>query len=290
MRESRGDRLFKVFTIFIVVIITATCLFPFLYIVSVSFSNKTAVMRSEVFLWPVDFDLSAYKSVFGNRSLMTSMWFTIGLTLVHTVICLVMTVLCAYPLSKPELKWKAPILLYILFTMYFSGGMIPGYLNIKELGLLDTFWVLILPGCLSTYNMILMKSFFQAMPREIEESAYVDGANDAVVLVRIVLPLSKAMLATIALFYAVGRWNGFMDALLYINDGDMYTIQLRLRQLIQSSQVSTLIEDIPEMKEDVIAETVKAACLVFSMIPVMVIYPWLQKYFVKGVMIGSVKG
>ena len=172
-----------------------------------------------------------------------------------------------------------------MFTMYFSGGMIPSYINIKNLKLLNTFWALILPGCLSTYNMILMKSFFQSMPKEIEESAFVDGANDAVVLVRIILPLSKAMLATIALFYAVGRWNGFMDALLYIIDEKMYTIQVRLRQLIQSSQVSALMEDIPEIKSDVIAETIKAACLVFSMIPVMILYPWLQKYFVKGVMV-----
>ena len=290
MKESRGDRAFKALTVLIVVLIAASCFFPFMYIVSVSFSSKTAVLRSEVFLFPVDFDLSAYKAVFNNRALMTSMWFTIGLTLVHTVICVVMTILCAYPLSKPDLRLKTPLLLYIMFTMYFSGGMIPSYLNIKELGLIDSFWVLILPGCLSTYNMILMKSFFQSMPREIEESAYVDGANDTVVLVKIILPLSKAMLATIALFYAVGRWNGFMDALLYINDGDMYTIQLRLRQLIQSSQVSSLIEDIPEMKSNVIGETIKAACLIFSMIPVMIIYPWLQKYFVKGVMIGSVKG
>ena len=290
MRESRGDRAFKALTIFIVLVIAASCLFPFMYIVSVSFSNKTAVLRGEVFLLPVDLDLSAYKAVFNNRALMTAMWFTIGLTILHTIICVIMTILCAYPLSKQELRFKTPLLLYIMFTMYFGGGMIPTYLNIKELGLIDSFWVLILPGCLSTYNMILMKSFFTAMPREIEESAYVDGANDTVVLVQIILPLSKAMLATIALFYAVGRWNGFMDALLYINDGDMYTIQIRLRQLIQSSQVSALIEDIPEMKENVIGETVKAACLIFSMIPVMIIYPWLQKYFVKGVMIGSVKG
>lgn len=290
MRESRSDRSFKAFTVFIVILITATCLFPFLYIISVSFSSKTAVLRGVVSLWPVDFDLSAYISVFNNRALMASMWFTIGLTAVHTIVCVTMTILCAYPLSKPELKLKVPLLLFVMFTMYFSGGMIPGYINIKELGLIDTFWALVLPGCLSTYNMILMKSFFQSIPREMEESAFVDGANDAMVLVKIVLPLSKAMLATIALFYAVGRWNGFMDALLYIHDGDMYTIQLRLRQLIQASQVSSLIEDIPEMKEAVIAETIKAACLVFSMIPVMIIYPWLQKYFVKGVMIGSVKG
>ena len=284
------DKVFKIVTISVVVIIAACCLFPFLHILAISFSNKTSVIRGDVLLWPVNFDLSAYKAVFTNKGLIDSMWFSLLLTAVYTVFALVMTVLCAYPLSRPGLKFKSPILLYILFTMYFSGGMIPGYLNIKSLGLLDTFWVLVFPTVLSTYNMILMKSFFQSMPRELEESAYVDGANDLVVLIKIVLPLSKAMLATIALFYAVSRWNGFMDAILYINDESMYTIQLRLRQLIQSSQVSSMMEEIPEMKDDLIAETIKAACMVFSMIPVMIIYPWLQKYFVKGVMIGSVKG
>ena len=284
------DKVFKVFTITVVVLIAACCLFPFLHVLAVSFSNKTAVIRGEVLLWPINFDLSAYKAVFNNKGLMDSMWFTLFLTVVYTLLSLVITVLCAYPLSRPDLKFKSPLLLYILFTMYFSGGMIPGYLNIKSLGLLDTFWVLVLPGMLSTYNMILMKSFFQSMPRELEESAYVDGANDLIVLVKITLPLSKAMLATIALFYVVSRWNGFMDAILYINDESMYTIQLRLRQLIQASQVSSMMEEIPEMKENLIAETIKASCLVFSMIPVMIIYPWLQKYFVKGVMIGSVKG
>ena len=284
------DKVFKIVTIAVVVIIAACCLFPFLHILAISFSNKTAVIRGDVLLWPVNFDLSAYKAVFTNKGLMDSMWFSLLLTAVYTVFALVMTILCAYPLSRPGLKFKSPILLYILFTMYFSGGMIPSYLNIKSLGLLDTFWVLVFPTVLSTYNMILMKSFFQSMPRELEESAYVDGANDLVVLIKIVLPLSKAMLATIALFYAVSRWNGFMDAILYINDESMYTIQLRLRQLIQSSQVSSMMEEIPEMKDDLVAETIKAGCMVFSMIPVMIIYPWLQKYFVKGVMIGSLKG
>lgn len=284
------DKVFKIITISVVVIIAACCLFPFLHVLAVSFSDKTAVIRGEVLLWPQSFKLSAYKAVFNNKGLMDSMWFTLILTVVYTVFSLIMTILCAYPLSYPGLKFKSPILLYILFTMYFSGGMIPGYLNIKSLGLLDTFWVLVFPTMLSTYNMILMKSFFQAMPRELEESAYVDGANDFVILIRIVLPLSKAMLATIALFYAVSRWNGFMDAILYINDESMYTIQLRLRQMIQASQVSSMMEEIPEMKADLIAETIKAACMAFSMIPVMIVYPWLQKYFVKGVMIGSVKG
>ena len=244
------DKVFKVITISVVVIIAACCLFPFLHVLAVSFSDKTAVIRGEVLLWPQSFKLSAYKAVFNNKGLMDSMWFTLILTVVYTVFSLIMTILCAYPLSYPGLKFKSPILLYILFTMYFSGGMIPGYLNIKSLGLLDTFWVLVFPTVLSTYNMILMKSFFQAMPRELEESAYVDGANDFVVLIRIVLPLSK----------------------------------------IQASQVSSMMEEIPEMKADLIAETIKAACMAFSMIPVMIVYPWLQKYFVKGVMIGSVKG
>ena len=290
MKESIGDRIFKAITVMIVVFVAVCCLLPFLYIIAVSFSDKNAVLRNEVFLWPVHYDLTAYQSIFRNQSLVRSMWFTIVITIIYTLISILITVLCAYPLSRPHLKLKKPLLIYVLFTMYFSGGMIPEYVNIKNLGLLDTAWALILPGCLSTYNMILVKSFFQNIPREVEESASIDGANDLVILVRIVLPLSKAMLATIALFYAVSRWNGFMDSLLYVTKESMYTLQVRLRQLIQSSQVTEFKEDIPQNKEKVIAETIKAACMVFSMIPVMVLYPWLQKYFVKGVMIGSVKG
>lgn len=290
MLVTKGDKVFKAFTVTVVVLLALSCLMPFLYIMSVSFSSKGAVLRGEVFLWPVDFDLSAYTAVFNNYSLVRSMWFTIFLTIIYTLVCLVMTILCAYPLSKQDLYFKKPILLFILFTMYFSGGMIPEYLNIKSLSLLDTFWVLVLPGCLSTYNMIILKSFFQAMTPSLEEAARIDGASERQVLTLIILPLSKAALATIALFYAVSRWNGFMDSLLYVNRSDMYTIQYRLRQLIQENRATALIEDIPEQKENIIAETVKAGCLVFSMIPVILVYPWLQKYFVKGVMIGSVKG
>lgn len=290
MRESGSDRIFKGFTVAVVLLVTLSCLLPFLYIFAMSFSNKNAVLRNEVFLWPVDFDLTAYKAVFNSSSLMHSMWFSLGLTVVYTCVSLFMTVLCAYPLSRSHLVMKKPLLIYVLITMYFSGGMIPIFLNIRDLGLLDNFWALVLPSCLSTYNMILMRSFFYAMPKELEESAFVDGATDLTVLVRIILPLSKAMLATIGLFYAVSRWNGFMDSLLYINKESMFTIQVRLRQLIQSSQVSQLMEDIPEYKNDLISETIKSACLVFSMIPVLMLYPWLQRYFVKGVMIGSVKG
>ena len=290
MRESANDRAFSVFAMAVIVLVALACLLPFLYIIAVSFSHKTAVLRNEVFLWPVHFDLTAYQAIFRNSALMNSMWFSLRLTAVYTLVSLVMTVLCAYPLSRTHLVMKKPLMVYVLITMYFSGGMIPIFLNIRDLGLLDTPWALILPGCLSTYNMILMRSFFVAMPKELEESAFVDGASDLTVLLRIILPLSKATLATIGLFYAVSRWNGFMDSLLYINKESMYTIQVRLRQIIQSSQVTQFMEDIPEYRNDLISETIKCACLVFSMLPVLALYPWLQKYFVKGVMIGSVKG
>jgi putative aldouronate transport system permease protein len=290
VKETRIDRVFLAAVVTVVLLVTLSCLLPFLYIAAMSFSNKNAVLRNEVFLWPVQFDLTAYRAVFNSSALMRSMWFTLGLTVVYTVICLVMTVICAYPLSRKNLIGRRLLLVYVMVTMYFSGGMIPIFLNIRDLGLLDSFWALVLPGCLSTYNMILMRSFFHSLPAELEESAFVDGANDLTVLIRIILPLSKAALATIGLFYAVGRWNGFMDSLLYINKESMYTIQVRLRQLIQSSQVTALMEDIPEYKNELISETIKSACLVFSMIPVMALYPWLQRYFVKGVMIGSVKG
>ena len=289
--KTVGDRIFDVINCIVLTILALVMLYPLLYVVFCSFSDADQLTaHTGLLFWPVGYSLKAYESVLSNYYILTGYRNTVFILLLGVPTNLILTTLGAFVLSRRELEFRRPFMLLIMFTMYFSGGMIPGYLNIKSLGLLDTFWVLVFPTVLSTYNMILMKSFFQSMPRELEESAYVDGANDLVVLIKIVLPLSKAMLATIALFYAVSRWNGFMDAILYINDESMYTIQLRLRQLIQSSQVSSMMEEIPEMKEDLIAETIKAACMVFSMIPVMIIYPWLQKYFVKGVMIGSVKG
>ena len=204
---------------------------------------------------------------------------------------MVMTILCAYPLSRTDLKFRQPLMLFFMFTMYFTGGMIPAYLNISNLGLMGSFWSLVLPISISTYNMILMKTFFGSLPKALEESAYIDGANDALILVRIILPLSKAMMATLALFYAVSRWNGFSDALLYINEESKFPLQLRLRQIITAySAADEMINDTPEAKAVLVADTIKSACLIFSMVPIMLVYPWLQKYFVKGVMIGSVKG
>ncbi|MBR0463615.1 MAG: carbohydrate ABC transporter permease [Clostridia bacterium] len=290
IQQTHSDTIFISIVLIFIIILVFLCLFPFLNIVSVSLSSRGAVMSNGVGLWPVEFDITAYKVVFNNHLMVRSLWFTILLTVVFVGLTMGMTVMTAYPLARKDLKGRNIILLYIIFTMYFSGGMIPGYLNIKELGLLNSFWSLVLPGLISTYNMILMKTFFSSLPEELEESARIDGAGEFTILVRIILPLSKAMLATIALFYAVSRWNGFSDSVLYINDSRMYTLQLRLRQIVALNQSDEMINDTPEAKASLIPETVKAACLVFSMLPILVIYPWLQKYFVKGVMIGSVKG
>jgi len=291
IRESRGDRIFKFFVVCLVVLLALVCLFPFLNIVAVSMSSKNMVMAGKVYFWPKELDFAAYNAVFTNVKMWRSLLFTIVLTVVFVGITLVMTCLCAYPLARTDLKFRQPLLLFVMFTMYFTGGMIPHYLNISNLGLMGSFWSLVLPGAISTYNMILMKTYFGSLPKALEESAYIDGANDGVILIRIILPLSKAMLATIALFYAVSRWNGFSDALLYINDENKFPLQLRLRQIItNNSATDEMINDTPEAKATMVAETIKSACLVFSMVPILLVYPWLQKYFVKGVMIGSVKG
>lgn len=291
IKESRGDQAFKIGVVIVVIIIAFLCLMPFLNIVSISMSSKNAVLAGEVYFWPKDLDFSAYGVVFTNVKMWRSLFFTIVLTVVSVVVSMVMTILCAYPLARTDLKFRQPLLLFFMFTMYFTGGMIPAYLNISNLGLMGSFWSLVLPISISTYNMILMKTFFGSLPKALEESAYIDGANDAVILVRIILPLSKAMMATLALFYAVSRWNGFSDALLYINDEDKYPLQLRLRQIITAySAADEMINDTPEAKAVLVADTIKSACLVFSMVPILLVYPWLQKYFVKGVMIGSVKG
>ncbi|MGI6691137.1 MAG: carbohydrate ABC transporter permease [Christensenellales bacterium] len=247
-------------------------------------------MAGRVAFWPIEFNTLAYQAVFNNHLMVQALWFTILLTFVYTALSLLMTVLCAYPLSRKDLKGRSVLLVYIVFTMYFNGGMIPEYLNIKELGLINNFWSLVLPGLISTYNMILMKTYFQNLPIELEESARVDGASDTRIMLSIILPLSKATLATIALFYAVARWNNFSDSLLYINDAKMYTLQLRLRQIISENQCDEIIHDSVEIQNHLVPETIKAACLIFSMVPILLVYPWLQKYFVKGVVIGSIKG
>jgi len=276
----------------IILIISMTCLLPFLNVAATSLSSKSAILSGKVSFWPVEIDTRAYKAIFADPAMMRSLVFTVIITVVYTVFSMLLTILMAYPLTKKRLKGRKFFNFMALFTMYFSGGTIPLYLNIKELGLLDTPWALILPGMLSTYNMIILKSFFSALPGELEEAAIIDGANDFQILIRVYLPLSMASLATLTLFYAVGKWNSFQDALYYINTKAYQPLQLKLYHLIKGSQAvdiaameggtSTLATDI--------SESIEPASIIFATLPILVVYPFVQRYFVSGVTIGAIKG
>jgi len=291
IRESLGDNILKTFVYAMVILLSLACLLPLLNVLASSFSSVESLNAGKVTFWPIGFNVDAYTTIMENGQLMRSMLFSLRITFVHVVFTLVMTVLCAYPLSHKDLVGKSVIWPFILFTMYFGGGMIPHYILIRDLNMINTMWSLIIPGLISTYNMILMRSFFSSIPEALREAAIVDGANDATTLVRIILPLSKSMLATIALFYAVGRWNGVQDGMIYINDPSKYILQVRLKNIIISSTALTELMQEGQSNQTILqTQQVRSAALVFSLIPVMIVYPFLQKYFVKGVMIGSVKG
>ena len=276
----------------IIVLISMTCLLPFVNVAANSLSSKSAILAGKVTFWPVGWDFNAYKAIFADPAMVRSMFYTVGITVVYTTFSMIMTVLMAYPLTKKRLAGRKFFNTMALFTMYFSGGTIPIYLNIKELGLLDTPWALILPGMLSTYNMIILKSFFSALPGELEEAAIIDGANDFLVLIKIYLPLSMASLATLTLFYAVGKWNSFQDALYYIQNKAYQPLQLKLYHIIKGSQAV----DIAQMEGGTsslateISESIQPATIIFATLPILVVYPFVQRYFVKGVTIGAVKG
>jgi len=291
IRESLGDNILKTFVYAMVILLSLACLLPLLNVLASSFSSVESLNAGKVTFWPIGFNVDAYTTIMENGQLMRSMLFSLRITFVHVVFTLVMTVLCAYPLSHKDLVGKSVIWPFILFTMYFGGGMIPHYILIRDLNMINTMWSLIIPGLISTYNMILMRSFFSSIPEALREAAIVDGANDATTLVKIILPLSKSMLATIALFYAVGRWNGVQDGMIYINDPSKYILQVRLKNIIISSTALTELMQEGQNNQTILqTQQVRSAALVFSLIPVMIVYPFLQKYFVKGVMIGSVKG
>jgi len=268
------------------------CLLPFVNVIATSLSSKAAILKGEVGFWPVEFTTLAYEAIFNDTSMMRSLWYTVFITVAYTAIAMVLTILMAYPLTKKRLKGRKFFNLLALFTMYFSGGTIPIYLNIKDLGLLDTPWALIIPGALSTYNMIILKSFFTALPESLEEAATIDGANDFQILLRIYLPLSLASLATLTLFYAVGKWNSFQDALYYITKRDLQPLQLKLYNLIKGSQAVdvTMMEGGASTVATNISESIESATIIFATLPILVVYPFVQRYFVSGVTIGAIKG
>jgi len=276
----------------IIVLVSLTCLLPFVNMLAISLSSKSAILRGDVGFWPVEMEFTAYKAIFADASMIRSLFFTVGITVAYTALAMVMTVLMAYPLTKQRLRGRGFFSFLALFTMYFSGGTIPIYLNIKSLGLLDTPWSLILPGMLSTYNMIILKSFFAALPKELEEAAFIDGANDFQVLLQMYLPLSMASIATLTLFYAVGKWNSFQDALYYISTKAYQPLQLKLYHIIKGSQAVDIaaMEGGSSAVASSVSESIEPATIIFATLPILVVYPFVQRYFVSGVTIGAIKG
>lgn len=283
-----SGRLLDAVIIGLISIAGVLCLVPMLHILALSLSGNSAILAGKVTLIPMEMDLTAYKTVFGNAQMLRSLAFTIFLVLLFTVISMAMTIMAAYPLTKSHLKGRNGFLLMIVITMFFSGGMIPDYLLIKNLNLLDSVWALVLPGAVNAFYLLIIKTFFSSIPLELEESARMDGASSYRVLFSVVLPLSLPVLATLSLFYAVGRWNGFMDALLYITNADLFPLQLRLYEMVMNSQVTDIAEGLSTTPP--VPESLKAASIMFATIPILLVYPWLQRYFVSGMMIGAVKG
>ncbi|NOU94792.1 ABC transporter permease subunit [Paenibacillus sp. LMG 31456] len=290
MKASLNNRLIDTFIILVVTLASFLCLVPILHLASVSLSSNAAIISNKVTLFPVEWSTTAYRMVLSDGRMISSLLFTILLVVVFTVICMVMTICAAYPLTKKKLKGRDFCLLMILFTMFFSGGLIPEYLLVKSLKLTNTIWALVLPGMVNAFYLIILKSFFSSIPEELEESARMDGSSHFGTLIRIVLPLSMPVIATLSLFYAVGRWNGFMDALFYITSQDLYPIQLKLYQLVISNQMSDSTATEGMNATAPIPESLKAASIMFATIPILLVYPWLQRYFISGMMIGAVKG
>lgn len=276
----------------IIVLLCATCVLPFIHVAVKSISGNAAVMAKSVYFWPKDITFDAYKRVFGDDSMTYSMGFSAVVTLVFTALGMLVCTCAAYPLSKKRLKGKQGITFLLMVPMYFGAGIIPSYLLYQDLKVLNTVWVLILPLIYSPYNMLIMKNYFQStIPDSLEESAFLDGASNFQILWKIVLPLSKPILATLSLFYAVGRWNAYSDNMYYTRDNDLKLIQYKLYQMVASateSQTSSLA-DIGGVSQSV-PEVLQAASIMFVTIPIIIIYPFLQKYFVKGAMVGAVKG
>ncbi len=277
---------------FIIVILCATCVLPFIHVAAKSISGNTAVMSKSVYFWPKDITLDAFKRVFGDDSMMYSMRFSVFVTLIFTLFGMIACTCAAYPLSKKRLKGRTVITFLLMVPMYFSAGIIPSYLLYYNLHVLDTMWVLILPLIYSPFNMLIMKNFFQStIPDSLEESAFLDGATNFQILRMIVLPLSKPIIATLSLFYAVGRWNSYADNMYFTRAADLKLIQYKLYQLVASAteaQTASLAD--AGAVTQAAPEVLQAASIMFVTIPIIIIYPFLQKYFVQGTMIGAVKG
>ena len=286
--KSNVDKTWDIVFVVLCFLIAAVCVIPMLHLLAKSLSGTDYLVRHEVFLIPKGFNFDAYATVLKDPKYVRAFFWTVFLTLICTVLSLTMTTLCAFPLIFENLRGRNVINIFITITMFFNAGTIPDYLLMQKLGLLSNPLVLIIPGVMSVYNMIIMRSFFYGIPDSLRESAEIDGATFFQILTIIYLPLSKPVLATLALFYAVGRWNGYSDALMYMREEKYYTLQLLLYNIINNiNQVEVATQE--GFSSPGLAASLKAAIVMFSTVPILCVYPFLQKYFIAGVTLGAVK-
>ena len=293
IKNPMEDRILYFVVYTVIILFLLVILYPIIFIISASFSEGSEVQLGRVYLWPVKPTLEGYRAVFSHRNIMTGYRNTILYTLGGTLINVVVTVLCAYPLSRRDMPIRGFFVFLFVFTVFFGGGLIPTYLLVNSLGMVNTFWALLIPGAMSVYNMIITRTFFQnGVPHELLEASQIDGCSDARYFFSILLPLSQAVISVISLYYAVAHWNSYFSALIYIRDKQLQPLQLILRSILLSTRVSLNEFEDPDLLEGKIGLEflVKFALIVVSSAPIMCLYPFVQKFFAKGVMLGSVKG
>lgn len=291
--RSMGDKWFEAVIYTLLAVVAILVLYPLVFVLSASISNPATVLNGEMWLWPKEISLVGYQKVLENKDLLNSYMNTIIYTVVGTAINLVMTVMAAYPLSQKSFYGRNVITAIMVFTMFFSGGLVPAYMLVKQLGMLNSMWALVIPSAVSVWNIVIMRTFFQtSIPGEIQEAASIDGCSDWKTLWRIVLPLSMPILAVMVLFYAVGHWNAYFNALIYLTDRGQYPLQLILREILVQGEMEHMVNvgDSSHAKTIMDQEAVKYAVVVVANLPILLLYPFLQKYFVKGIMIGALKG
>jgi putative aldouronate transport system permease protein len=293
MVESKtfSERLFTVFNYTVLTLLCIATLYPFYYVLAASFSDAGLfAQHSGLLVWPKGYSWEAYKLLFNNPLIGISYANTLFYVVVGTALNLIFTSLGAYGLSRKNLMLRDPIMMLITFTMFFSGGLIPTFLVVNDLGMYNTRWALIFPVLISVFNLIVMRTSFQAIPDSLEESAKIDGASDWTVFIKIIIPLSMPVIAVMILFYGVGHWNSYFNALIYLRNRDLYPVQMILREILILEDVNNMTKAVDIVDKEFISNTIKYAAIIFVTTPVLLIYPFLQRFFVKGVMIGAIKG
>lgn len=291
-RRSKGDFVFDISIVLISLLIILVIAYPLYFVIIASFSEPEAVLGGKISLWPVGFNLKSYTMILQEPKIWTGYRNTIIYTILGTVINLVLTTMGAYSLSRKDMPLRTPLTFVISFTMLFGGGMIPVYMVVKNLNLTNTIWSMVIPNAVNTYNLLVMKNYFQSsIPEEMQEAAAIDGCNHFQTLLKVVWPLSKPIIAVITLFYAVGHWNAFFNAIIYLRDQKLYPLQIILRDILLQNSLEAVGGDMTGMYEKVMqGETMKYALIIVACLPVLIFYPFVQKYFSKGIMVGAIKG